>query len=103
MKIRLAVAVFLSVMLFCSSVLGTKSAAGYDAVFTSAVTSLNRHELHMMGMRFFIAPDVRIYLQAEGGKPVSLKSLAAVGRIEKARICVSKSEVKMIVILEMRQ
>jgi hypothetical protein len=103
MKILIPAVVFLAMLLICSSVLVQKSQARDDAVFTDAVTSLTMHELYLSGLRFFIAPDVRIYLHTDGGRTVSLKSLVATGRIEKAQIFVTGSEVRKIVILDMRQ
>ena len=90
-------------LLVSSSVWVKNSQALSDAIFTDEVTSVNSHELYMYGLRFFISPDVKIYLHKDGGQTASLKSLVAVGRIEKARIFVTRREVRKIVILDMRQ
>ncbi len=102
MKILIST-VFLLMLFVSSSVWVKNSQARSDAIFTDTVTAVNIHELYMYGLRFFISPDVKIYFHKDGGQTVSLKSLAAVGRIDKAQIFVTGSEVKKIVILDMRQ
>jgi hypothetical protein len=67
------------------------------------VTALRLTDLHMGPMRFNISRDVVVTLHKEGGKRLSIKELAGVGRIEKARIFLNGGTVMKIVVLEMAQ
>ena len=73
-----------------------------EVIFKDTISSINKHELYMFGVRFFIAPDVKIFLKTDYGKPLNLKELVAVGRIEKAAVYMKGSVVKKIIVLEMR-
>jgi hypothetical protein len=71
-------------------------------IFTDMVTSINRNELHMSGLRFFVSPKLEVFLKTDNGKTVSKKSLFAVGRIDRASVYVKGSQVYKIVVLDMR-
>jgi hypothetical protein len=67
------------------------------------VTALKLTDLYMGPMHFNISRDVEVTLHKEGGKRLSIKELAGVGRIEKARIFLNGGTVMKIVVLEMAQ
>lgn len=67
------------------------------------VTALRLTDLHMGPMHFNISRDVEVTLLTEGGRRLSIKELAGVGRVEKARIFLNGGTVMKIVVLEMAQ
>lgn len=81
----------------------TGAISSQEAVITATVSSINKYELYANGNRFFIAPDVKITLNTEIGREISLKSLVSVGQIEMAELHIVGNRVVKIVIIEMRQ
>ncbi|HET6419465.1 MAG TPA: hypothetical protein VFG19_04865 [Geobacteraceae bacterium] len=73
------------------------------AVFTATVSSINKHELYVDGIRFFIDRYVQIVLYQDNGREVSLQSLVSAGRIEEATLYVTGNRVIKIVVLQMVQ
>lgn len=53
--------------------------------------------------KIFVSKDVSVFLHEDGGRRGSIKELAAVGRIERARLYIKGATVVKIVVLEMAQ
>ena len=53
--------------------------------------------------RLFVSKDVEVFIHEDGGGRVSIRDLAAVGRIELARLYIKGATVVKIVVLEMAQ
>jgi hypothetical protein len=53
--------------------------------------------------KFYVSRDVEVFINDDGGKRSSIKELAAVGRIERARLYLKGATVVKIVVLKMAQ
>ena len=75
----------------------------YSAVVTGRVTGLTKQSLYFNQLLFPIHRGVRIVMEKDNGKPVSLSTVAGVGHIEKAKLYINGNQVVKIVILKMVQ
>ena len=60
-------------------------------------------ELYWGRMRFHISRNVEVFYLREDGKKMTIKELAILGRIDKARLFLKGGTVVKIVVLNMRQ
>jgi len=74
-----------------------------EAVITTQISSITKHELFANGNRFFISPGVKIVLYTENGNEITLQSLVSVGQVEMAELHIVGNRVVKIVVIEMRQ
>lgn len=102
MRILLAAVILISIVIIFPQRPVESARFGNEVIFTDTVTYINKHELYISGLRFFVSPKVEVFLKTNYGKTVSKKSLFDVGRIDRASVYVTGSTVYKIVVLDMK-
>ncbi len=77
---------------------------GFVNVIEMTVPYINSYQIvYGDESKFYVSNEVAVFIHDEGGKRSSIKELAAVGRIERARLYLKGATVIKIVVLKMAQ
>jgi hypothetical protein len=94
----------ISTLLIPLSVWSDERSDGFLTVIEMTVPYINSFQIvYGDESKFYVSRDVEVFIQDEGGKRSSIKELAAVGRIERARLYLKGATVVKIVVLKMAQ